>query len=125
MSDEKIQSFGEFWPFYLGEHRDPKNRALHYIGTTLVLLALVTALVLGQYLLFFLIPVLGYGFAWVGHFIIERNRPATFTYPAWSLIADFKMFFYAVTQRMPGEMIKYYGSVHPAKEAPRVDPSPN
>ena len=121
MSDTKIQSFGEFWPFYLGEHRDPKNRGLHYIGTFLVLSVLTFALIQRQYLVLIAMPVLGYGFAWVGHFIVERNRPATFTYPTWSLLADFKMFFLALIGRMPSEMIKYYGAVHPEKKSPRVD----
>ena len=120
MNDSKIQSFGEFWPFYLGEHRDPKNRGLHYIGTFLVLSALCFALLQQQYLVLIAIPLLGYGFAWFGHFVVERNRPATFTYPTWSLLADFKMFFFAILGKMPAEMKKYYGSVHPDKQAPRI-----
>lgn len=121
MSDERIKSFQEFWPFYLGEHRNPLNRRLHYMGTGLVLVTLLVALVLKQYLFLVALPLLGYGFAWFGHFRVELNRPATFTYPVWSLCADFKMFFYACLGRMPEQMIHYYGSIHPAANAPRVD----
>ena len=121
MPEGKIQSFAEFWPFYLGEHRDPRNRRLHYIGTFLVIVALLIALLMQTYLLLLVVPLLGYGFAWFGHFIVEKNRPATFTYPVWSLLADFKMFFYAVVGRMPAQMVKYYGSTHPPKSAPRID----
>ncbi len=120
MNTERIESFEEFWPFYLGEHRDPVNRRLHYIGTGLVLLTLCVGLVLEQYALLLAMPVLGYGFAWVGHFRVELNRPATFTYPLWSLGADFKMFFLACLGRMPAQMIKYYGSEAPDKNAPRL-----
>lgn len=88
----RIQSFAEFWPYYLGEHRDPLCRALHFVGTVG---ALATVTVAAITLNPFLVPaalVLGYGPAWIGHFFVEKNRPATFKYPAWSLMADFKMF---------------------------------
>ena len=120
MNDEKIHSFQEFWPFYLGEHRDPANRRLHYAGTFLVILAFGVAVITERYLIMLAMPFLGYGFAWIGHFIIEKNRPATFTYPAWSLAADFKMFYYAITGRISDEMVRYYGAVHPTKQTPRI-----
>jgi hypothetical protein len=91
MADERIQSFDEFYPFYLGEHAVPLCRILHFIGTTLVVATTITAAVSLNPWLLLAVPVLGYGFAWVGHFVVEKNRPATFTYPLWSLMGDFVM----------------------------------
>ncbi len=85
------QTFAEFYPFYLQEHSHPVCRALHYIGSTLVLLLLFYALYSGQYVYLWGLPVVGYGFAWVGHFFVEKNRPATFTYPLYSFLADWVM----------------------------------
>lgn len=84
-------SFGEFYPYYLGEHAHPVNRRLHFVGTTLVWVLLVAAPLVDLRLLFAL-PFAGYGFAWVGHFVVEKNRPATFRHPLWSLMGDFKMY---------------------------------
>ncbi|WP_413288116.1 Mpo1-like protein [Bdellovibrio sp. HCB337] len=88
-----MKSFAEFWPFYLKEHSNPTNRRLHFVGTLLVHLILIYSLATQQWMLLTALPILGYGFAWVGHFIIEKNRPATFTHPLWSLAGDFKMFY--------------------------------
>lgn len=88
-----MKSFAEFWPFYLKEHSHPANRRLHFVGTLLVHLILIYSLVTQQWMLLWALPVLGYSFAWVGHFIVEKNRPATFTHPLWSLAGDFKMFY--------------------------------
>jgi hypothetical protein len=84
-------SFREFYPYYLGEHAHPVNRRLHFVGTSLVLLLLVVSPIVDVRLLWAL-PVAGYGFAWVGHFVVEKNRPATFRHPLWSLMGDFKMY---------------------------------
>jgi len=90
---EKINSFEDFYPFYLSEHSNKTCRLLHVIGTTIVLaLALTSIIHLNPYWLIF-IPICGYGFAWVGHFFFEKNKPATFQYPLWSLKSDFKMYF--------------------------------
>ncbi|WP_372793329.1 Mpo1-like protein [Lutibacter sp.] len=90
---ERIQSFEVFYAFYLKQHRNKTCRLLHIIGTTIVLaLALTSIIHLNPYWLIF-IPLSGYGFAWVGHFFFERNKPATFKYPLWSLKSDFKMYF--------------------------------
>lgn len=83
----------------------------------------VSAVVFGNPWLVLLGAVLGYGPAWVGHFFIEHNRPATFKYPLWSLASDFKMFLYFVTGRMGAEMERLYGSRAPAKDAPLRTPS--
>lgn len=99
-----ITSFADFWPYYLREHSRPETRALHYIGTSLAIAIAVTALLLQQWWLLILFPVAGYFFAWVGHFGIEKNRPATFTYPLWSLISDFKMWWLWLTGRLGPEL---------------------
>ncbi|MFC7047723.1 DUF962 domain-containing protein [Emcibacter nanhaiensis] len=90
--DRDFQSFGEFYPFYLSEHSDSTCRRLHFLGTGLVILTAFYAVISGQFLLLLLLPVLGYGFAWIGHFVFEKNRPATFKYPFYSLVGDFVMF---------------------------------
>ncbi|MEP2234529.1 MAG: DUF962 domain-containing protein [Alteripontixanthobacter sp.] len=99
-------SFAAFWPFYLREHSKPRTRALHYIGTTLVVLFAVIALLTGRWLLFAALPLAGYFFAWIAHFGVEKNRPATFTYPLWSLMADFKMWWMWITGRLGPELDK-------------------
>lgn len=95
--EERFQSFKEFYPYYLSEHSNQVNRFLHCIGSTLVILELILFVVYGKYWLILAIPFTGYGFAWVGHFFIEKNKPATFKYPLWSLAADFVMLFHVVT----------------------------
>jgi hypothetical protein len=85
-------SFREFYPFYLGEHRDRMDRRLHFAGTTLVIATLAYALTTAQFGYLLLLPLFGYGFAWAGHFFFEKNRPATFKYPFYSLIGDFVMY---------------------------------
>jgi len=85
-------SFSEFYPFYLSEHADRTCRRLHFAGTSLVVLIALTAVLGGRYGLLWLLPVVGYGFAWVGHFYFEKNRPATFKYPFYSLMGDFVMY---------------------------------
>lgn len=85
-------SFGQFYPYYLSEHADRTCRRLHFVGTSLVIATGLGALLSGHYALLWLLPVLGYGFAWVGHFYFEKNRPATFKYPFYSLAGDFVMY---------------------------------
>ncbi len=91
--EKKYKSLKEFYPYYLSEHQHPTSRLLHFIGTGLVLVVLGLALALENYSWLAGIPVLGYGFAWVGHFFFEKNKPATFTYPFYSLASDFILFF--------------------------------
>jgi hypothetical protein len=100
----RIASFADFWLYYLREHRRPATRALHYIGTSLVVALAIYALLTGKWLLLLAIPLAGYFFAWIGHFGIEKNRPATFTYPLWSLGADFKMWWMWLTGRLGPEL---------------------
>ncbi|KAJ3069866.1 hypothetical protein HDU98_007077 [Podochytrium sp. JEL0797] len=88
-----IQSFSEFYPFYLGEHRNRTSRRLHFIGTTLFLGISATAVAYGKPELLLPAVVSAYSFAWIGHFGFEKNRPATFKYPVWSLMGDFRLYF--------------------------------
>lgn len=95
MSDtpRRFASFSEFYPFYLDEHRNRHCRRLHFIGSTLVLVTLFWIVSRGQWNALWWLPVIGYGFAWVGHFVFEKNRPATFKYPLYSLMGDWVMFW--------------------------------
>lgn len=104
MAERTITSFRDFWPYYLREHAKPATRALHYAGTTLVVGIALYALLTGSWLLLAALPVAGYGFAWVAHFMVEKNRPATFTYPLWSLAGDFKMWWMWLTGRLGPEL---------------------
>ncbi|CAH0990658.1 hypothetical protein SIN8267_00752 [Sinobacterium norvegicum] len=97
---KEYQSFAQFYPFYLNQHSQLMTRKLHYIGSTLVLVCLFSALITASFGIFLMLPVLGYGFAWVGHFFVEKNRPATFTYPLYSFVADYVMLFQAVTGKL-------------------------
>jgi hypothetical protein len=100
----RFRTFAEFWPFYLHEHSDPRTRALHYAGTSLAILLLLGFAWSRDWRLLAGAPVAGYAFAWAAHAFIERNKPATFTYPLWSLIGDFYMLFCWATGRLGAEL---------------------
>ena len=87
---KKYKSFKEFYPFYLSEHKHPICRGLHFIGTICVIMIILCSFINIKILLF--APLLGYGFAWIGHFFFEKNRPATFSHPLYSFIGDWVMF---------------------------------
>lgn len=87
-----FNSFKAFYPYYLKEHRNVTCRRLHFIGSLLVLMVIISALLSQKYALLWLLPIIGYGFAWVGHFFFEKNRPATFKHPFYSLWGDWVMF---------------------------------
>ena len=91
--EKKYKSLKEFYPFYLTEHLNPVSRKLHFIGTALVFIMLIASILIQKWILLIMIPVVGYGFAWIGHAFFEKNKPATFTYPLYSLLSDFKLFF--------------------------------
>lgn len=88
LQTERYQSFAEFYPHYLAEHQHPVDRTLHAVGTVLTGMTLLASLVLAQPWGLMLVPVFGYGFAWIGHFVFEKNRPTTFQYPFYSLLGD-------------------------------------
>jgi len=89
--NQRIATFEDFWLFYLREHARPETRALHYLGTGLATFGLLAFIATGAIWLLPLIPVAGYAPAWIAHFFVEKNRPATFTYPLWSLAGDYRM----------------------------------
>ncbi len=88
----RFASFSDFYPYYLGEHSDRTCRRLHFAGTALVILTVVAALASSRFAILWAAPLFGYGFAWVGHFFFEKNKPATFSHPFYSLLGDFVMF---------------------------------
>ncbi|MFN6982092.1 MAG: Mpo1-like protein [Brevundimonas sp.] len=96
---ERYASFEAFYPYYIHEHSNRTCRRIHVVGAGLVILAFVGfGLTLNPWWLLAM-PLIGYGFAWVGHFFFEKNRPATFQYPLWSLMGDFRLFYETVTGR--------------------------
>lgn len=99
--DKQYKTFRDFYPYYLSEHTDPTCRTLHFIGSWLVLGVIAMAIWSGNAWWFVGVPLVGYGFAWVGHFFFEKNRPATFTYPLYSFAGDWVMFFQLLTGKIP------------------------
>ena len=114
---ERLQSFEEFWPHYVGAHRTRGCRATHYVGTSLALLCVLAALITGKLWLLLLAPLVGYGMAWAGHFGIEKNRPASFKYWWWSLRGDFRMLGLGLSGKMATEVSRLYGSPTPEADA--------
>lgn len=96
-TEKKYKSFWSFYPYYLTEHGDKKNRMLHFTGTAILIILVIASIVLQKWWMLILVPICGYGFAWFGHFFIEKNKPATFTYPLYSLGSDFVMFWHILT----------------------------
>jgi hypothetical protein len=92
-----IKNYQDFYRFYLTEHHDLKCRRLHFLGSSLGLLALTTAVLKKQkrYVGYGLFA--GYACAWVGHFVFEKNKPASFKQPLYSFISDWRMYYHIVT----------------------------
>lgn len=99
-------SYAEFWPFYLQEHAKPITRQVHYIGTGLGIGIALYAIATQSWVWLLAMPLAGYFFAWMSHAFVERNRPATFTHPLWSLISDYRMFFLWLSGRLGPELDK-------------------
>ena len=116
MSVPSFSSFDEFFPYYLAEHAHPVSRALHYVGTTAGTLVMLYAALTQSWALLLAYPVIGYGCAWIGHFVFEKNRPATFKYPLWSLRGDYKMLGLFLTGRLAGPLADGMGR-YPRAEA--------
>lgn len=104
MSEERIKTYAEFWDFYVAEHSQPATRYFHFVGTTLGLILLVWIIRSGNWIYLPVCFAVGYAFAWFSHFVIEKNKPATFKYPFWSFISDYKMMFYMLTGKMNAEV---------------------
>src|SRR4029450_7242667 len=106
MSQERYNSFTEFWPYYLAEHSKPGTRLLHLVGTSLALASVVIFITIGKWWLFPLALIPGYGAAWIAHFFIEKNKRAAFRYPLWSFMGDYKMIFMMLTGRIGDEAVR-------------------
>jgi hypothetical protein len=104
---ENMRHFDDFWPFYVAAHQHPRNRFFHFLGTCLGFACLFTAAFTERPLWLLAGTVIGYSLAWVGHFLIEKNNPATFRHPLWSLKADFRMFYLMLNGKMAAEIEKY------------------
>ena len=98
-------TFSEFWPFYVREHSKALTRRMHFVGTACLFPLLYLAVFVDS-LWFASMPIVAYGFAWAAHFLVEKNKPATFQHPLWSLLADFKMFGLMCVGKMDAEVEK-------------------
>lgn len=103
-SEPRITNYRDFWPFYLGEHAQPGTRAIHFAGTIVSTLLFLAAIVRGDAWFALAALFAGYGPAWVAHFFVEKNRPATFRYPLWSLVSDYRMTWTWLTGRLENEL---------------------
>jgi hypothetical protein len=107
MPRRQFATYAEFWPYYLGEHSKNSTRMFHIFGTAMAIFAFLKAIGEHSFGWLLMVFVFGYGFAWIAHVFIQKNRPATFTHPLWSLLADFHMFALWVTGRLGSELTKY------------------
>ncbi|HWW28808.1 MAG TPA: DUF962 domain-containing protein [Steroidobacteraceae bacterium] len=101
MNEERYRTFGDFYPFYLSEHANRTTRRLHFIGTSVALVLLITSVVTQNWWLIAVALVQGYAFAWVGHFFFEHNKPATFKYPGFSFMGDWRLWWEILTGKLP------------------------
>jgi hypothetical protein len=100
MQEKTYKSFSDFYPFYLSEHSNRISRRLHFTGTSIALGLLVAAAVTQTWWLTAVALVQGYAFAWVGHYFFERNKPATFKYPGFSLMGDWRLWWEILTGKL-------------------------
>jgi hypothetical protein len=96
----RFGTFREFYPFYLGEHRNSICRALHFIGISVALVLLIAAIVTRVWWLIPIAVVQGYAWAWIGHFVFEKNKPASFKQPLYSFMGDWVMWFQLLTRKL-------------------------
>lgn len=104
MGTLKKKRFVDFWPAYVRAHQDARNRKMHFLGTGGALIILMAAIMTRQWLLLLAVPIWGYGWAWIGHFYYERNRPAAFGSPIWAFRGDLRMFILMLFGAMRHEM---------------------
>jgi hypothetical protein len=100
MPEQQFKTFADFWPHYLNEHSKAATRVMHCLGTLVAIGVVISTIAAGKWWLFPIALIPGYAFAWVGHFFIEKNRPATFTHPLWSFLGDWKMLALMLTGRL-------------------------
>lgn len=105
--NDNFETYEQFWPFYLSQHRQRATRLIHIGGTILAVIAIILAVLTGGFFWLLLAPAVGYGAAWVGHAFVEKNRPATFAYPLWSLAGDFHMLWLWLTGRLETELAQH------------------
>ena len=122
MASDRIPNFEQFWPYYVREHQNKTTRILHFIGTTAAVATACAAVLTRRPALVGAALVVGYGPSWIGHFFIEKNRPATFKYPLWSLLADFKMWGKIAAGTMDAEVerVLRYETPTPASTEPQT-----
>ena len=101
INEKRFSCFADFYPFYLSEHANRTCRRLHFVGTSIALTLLITALIIQTWWLVPAAVVQGYAFAWVGHFFFEHNKPATFKYPRFSFMGDWRLWWEIVTRKIP------------------------
>lgn len=120
MDRREFSSFEEFWPYYVREHRKKSTRVLHFVGTTAALACVAGGVLTRRKWLLAVAPVVGYGPAWASHFFLEKNKPATFTHPLWSLRGDLKMWWMMVRREMDAEVERVLAETdaHAAGDAP-------
>lgn len=107
MPEQRLETFRDFWPYYVGEHAHAMCRRLHFVGTSIVIALFFYAMVTRRFWVLWLMPIAGYGFAWGAHFFVEKNRPATFKYPLYSLGSDFVMWAKMATGQMDEDLRRY------------------
>ena len=100
MSETKFTSFKEFYPYYLSEHKLKINKILHALGSIYGLIFLIFVIFSEQYKLIPIAFLIGYFFAWIGHFIFEKNKPATFKHPLYSFMGDWVMLKDIITRKV-------------------------
>lgn len=99
--EKQYKTLEEFYPFYLSQHTNTVSKVLHFVGTSLVISLIIGSFVTKDFRILLYVPLAGYSFAWVGHYFFEKNKPATFKYPIYSLICDFKMYFDLMFLKIP------------------------
>ena len=120
---KRFETFADFWPYYVSAHQKKSTRVLHMLGTTAGVTSALAGLISGRLPFLLAAPVVGYLPAWVGHFVFEKNRPATFDHPLWSLKADFVMLAKMVQGKMDEEVAKVVGDwvVVPQDDMPPIN----